>query len=812
MKPLTLSSPRTTSVGANFTGNSIRDFDTLLSKMAETAKKAKKKKGKTLVLAEFLAKDSENGSSSVNHAAVFSARSTSWADESETLSTEVDTSWPEESYGGTSASIKMRAAMDRASLPTAPRAARGPDVDTSKIPDGPPYTAFLGNLSYDVDKDDILEFFKNSKITEVRLPQDSNGRLKGFGYAEFEDKGALIAALTLNNEHLKNRRIRVDIAGHQQQDRERGERESRSNEPDRTDGDWRRPDASSDQNGFSDRERSYDDGPRSGYDHGPRDRPGFRGFDDGPPRDKERDRSGNRGYDDGPWDRSGNRGFDDGPPRDRHQGYDDGPRDRWGQRGYGDGPPRDRSGYRGFDDGPPRDRSGFGSGYGRDRGYDDGPRGDDRYGDRGNRYGSGWDYDDRDRQSGRGGYGRERFDNRRYSDRYGSDDRGGAFGRDRHGDRYGGDRDRGGAYSRDRYDDRPFGDRDRYDDYRGGDRYGDKDRRRDVDEQDWNAWRDGDRGRDGRRDYNEEMPEPVKERPKLQLQPRTKPVEEKKDEPVSGSSVFGGAKPVDTASKEREIEEKLARQKLEDEAKIKQEREKQRERREHEEWPRSSGGGRQRRDSNRSNDGDKVARERRDSSDYRSRRDSARSVDEGTHGKESEPSTRDGPRGTGKDTKEVPKETPKPAPPPAVNVWEKRMEQQKAASVADSEAKSPKAEEHRVEFNVDSATMTVSSPATSPDRKGFGKPSSAPRKEFSGPSRGRGRSGERSSANGPSQERGAGRGVKKERRERKPAEPRKYEEAPQPVFHTASKFSVLLDDEDVAEHDTEQFEAEEETP
>ena len=76
----------------------------------------------------------------------------------------VDTSWPEESYGGTSASIKMRAAMDRASLPTAPRAARGPDVDTTKIPDGPPYTAFLGNLSYDVDKDDILEFFKNSKV------------------------------------------------------------------------------------------------------------------------------------------------------------------------------------------------------------------------------------------------------------------------------------------------------------------------------------------------------------------------------------------------------------------------------------------------------------------------------------------------------------------------------------------------------------------------------------------------------------------------------------------------------------------------
>ena len=55
--------------------------------------------------------------------------------------------------------------MDRAALPTAPRAARGPDIaDSNKIPDGPPYTAFLGNLSYDVDREDILEFFGNKKV------------------------------------------------------------------------------------------------------------------------------------------------------------------------------------------------------------------------------------------------------------------------------------------------------------------------------------------------------------------------------------------------------------------------------------------------------------------------------------------------------------------------------------------------------------------------------------------------------------------------------------------------------------------------
>ncbi|KAL9968011.1 hypothetical protein ACROYT_G026336 [Oculina patagonica] len=575
-------------------------------------------------------------------------------------------------------------------------------------------------------------------------------------------------------------------------EREHGDRDRRD-EPDRTEGDWRsKPDPIPDQNGYNDRDRYNDDS---------------------------------------------------------------GPRDRWGQRGGYDSGPRDRSGYRGYDDGPPRDRPG----YGRDRGYDDGPRGrdygppdrrgDDRFGDRdrGKGFGSGWDSGDRDRQDDRGydrsdgGYGRDRsgYGRDRPGDRYGGDrDRAGGFGRDRYddrrsgdryggdrfggdrygGDRYGGDRDRGGGFGRDRYDDRRYGDRDRYDDRRGGgDRYGDRDRRRDYDDRDRerDSWRDSDRGRDARSDFDRDEREPVKERPKLQLQPRTKPVEEKKDEPVTGSSVFGGAKPVDTAAKEREIEEKLARQKLEDEAKLKQEKER-RERRERDEWPRGVSG-RARRDSNRSSDGERGPKERRDSN----RRDSARSSDEGTPSKDSETPPRESPRGgAGKEAKEAPKEPPKEAPPPAVNVWAKRMEQQKAASTgaanADkSEPKSPTGE-LRVEINVDSSSMTVTkSPTTptSPDRKGFGKPG-GPKKEFrdsregGGPPRGRGRGtrpdrGDRSERPSGDQDRGGGRGVKKEKRERKPAEPKKYEEAKEPVFHTASKFSALLDDEE-AEQDAEQ--------
>ena len=284
----------------------------------------------------------------------------------------------------------------------------------------------------------------------------------------------------------------------------------------------------------------------------------------------------------------------------------------------------------------------------------------------------------------------------------------------------------------------------------------------------------------------------MKERPRLQLQPRTKPVEETKDEPVSGSSVFGGAKPVDTAAKEREIEEKLARQKLEDEARLKQEKEKQKERRERDEWPRSSSG-RARRDSSRSSDGERGPKERRDSH----RRDSARSSDEGMSGKESETPPRESPRGgDGKEPKEVPKEALKDAPPPAVNVWARRMEQQKAASTgsANAEPKSP-TEERRVEINVDSSSMTVTSPTspTSPDRKGvFGRPA-GPKKDFresregGGAPRGRGRGirpdrGDRSERpNANDTERGGGRGIKKEKRERRPAEPKKYEENPQPV-------------------------------
>ena len=49
-------------------------------------------------------------------------------------------------------------------LPTAPRAARGLDIDESRIPNAPPYTAYVANLPYDVDSEEIMDFFGKLKV------------------------------------------------------------------------------------------------------------------------------------------------------------------------------------------------------------------------------------------------------------------------------------------------------------------------------------------------------------------------------------------------------------------------------------------------------------------------------------------------------------------------------------------------------------------------------------------------------------------------------------------------------------------------
>merc|ERR1711975_66204 len=76
--------------------------------------------------------------------------------------------------------------------------------------------------------------------------------------------------------------------------------------------------------------------------------------------------------------------------------------------------------------------------------------------------------------------------------------------------------------------------------------------------------RDGGRGGYGDRDGYSRDREAPKERPRLALAPRSKPIEDSEGG-SSQSSIFGGAKPVDTVKKEKEIEEKLLKEKEEKE-------------------------------------------------------------------------------------------------------------------------------------------------------------------------------------------------------------------------------------------------------
>ncbi|XP_059145398.1 eukaryotic translation initiation factor 4B-like isoform X2 [Physella acuta] len=456
----------------------------------DTGGKKKKKEGKkTLTLDQFLAQN--DGFSE--------PKSQNWALLSEN---------PDDDY-------EVPIKFDRSTLPTAPKAAMGPKVDISQIPKDGPYSAYVGNISYDAKESDLSALFSKLEVEMVRIITDG-GRPRGYAYVDFKNRESLLEALTYNEKEYMGRSIRVDLATEKNQEGRGGGGGlggGRSNEPDRTEGDWRRREPAS----LDSSSRDSDRGAR----YGDRDK-GSGGFD------KER---GSRGFSD--------RGF--GGDRDRDRGFGDRDRDRGfgGDRDRGFGGDRERD--RGFGD---RDR-GFGGD--RDRGF-----GGDRDRDRG--FGG-----DRDRDRGFGGdrgYGGDRgfSDRDRGGSSYSDRDRGYGGDRDRG---YGGDRSsRGYGFNRDKEDGGRFGSR-------GGgssgfeDRYGG--RRDDNRREDFQRGRreDNTERPTGSRDGSQEHRDGPKERPVLNLKPRTKPVENKENQPAARSSIFGAAKPVDTYAREKQIEEKL---------------------------------------------------------------------------------------------------------------------------------------------------------------------------------------------------------------------------------------------------------------
>ncbi|XP_063906905.1 eukaryotic translation initiation factor 4B isoform X2 [Zophobas morio] len=219
-----------------------------------SAKKGKKNKGKTLALIDFLQE-------TPGAVATMPIRktTTNWADEVEDNHDIYD----------------PRSAKTSVILPTAPKASRDFDDIIDKVPQDPPFIAYLTNLPYDVDENEISYFFRNMKIANMRIPKDERPgevpRLKGFGYVEFEDRDSLLNALVIPDTTIKNRRIRIEVAtdygnenrrgGRMDMNRDRGNRGEFSSS-----GDWRsgprQENTDMERRGFSrdrDRDRERDD-------------------------------------------------------------------------------------------------------------------------------------------------------------------------------------------------------------------------------------------------------------------------------------------------------------------------------------------------------------------------------------------------------------------------------------------------------------------------------------------------------------------------------------------------------------------------
>ncbi|KAF2658871.1 hypothetical protein K491DRAFT_713122 [Lophiostoma macrostomum CBS 122681] len=81
------------------------------------------------------------------------------------------------------------------------------------LPSKPPYTAHLGNLSFDATQGDIQDFFADCAVTNVRIVEDKlEMKPKGFGYVEFGTLDGLKKALDLSGTQFQGRNIRISVA------------------------------------------------------------------------------------------------------------------------------------------------------------------------------------------------------------------------------------------------------------------------------------------------------------------------------------------------------------------------------------------------------------------------------------------------------------------------------------------------------------------------------------------------------------------------------------------------------------------------
>ncbi|KAH6913230.1 hypothetical protein BKA70DRAFT_1369887 [Coprinopsis sp. MPI-PUGE-AT-0042] len=149
------------------------------------------KKAKKIALSEFLG-DSALGS---------------WADEVEQLpSAPAPKTYNDD--GSNDRESRYGGRRDDMSRPDRPGFAR----EDVPLPTKPPYTAFVGNLAFDLVEDDIANHFSDLKIATVKVIKDRDDRPKGFGYVEFQSLDDLKEAITRSGTSLSGRTIRVSVA------------------------------------------------------------------------------------------------------------------------------------------------------------------------------------------------------------------------------------------------------------------------------------------------------------------------------------------------------------------------------------------------------------------------------------------------------------------------------------------------------------------------------------------------------------------------------------------------------------------------
>jgi translation initiation factor 4B len=238
-------------------------------------------------------------------------------------------------------------------MPSAPRATTL-EIDITKLPPNPPFTAVVSNLPYDIEERQVWDFFGDLKIDKVDIPrEDEDGRFKGIAYIIVDGPKDIavdtLAHVLAKSDHLlSGRKVRIEI--YQRRDSRRGgDRDPGFGRSENSDN-WRMDRGGGGGGGRNDRfgdrrdDRGYGD--RGGYGRGGFDDRRGGGFDDR--RGGYDDRRGG-GYDDrrgGYEDRRGGGGFDRdrgfGGGRDRYddrRGYDDrrDDRDGYGGGGFGGG-------------------------------------------------------------------------------------------------------------------------------------------------------------------------------------------------------------------------------------------------------------------------------------------------------------------------------------------------------------------------------------------------------------------------------------------------------------------------------------------